>query len=867
MNTEKSLLPSYVVEQGIVNTCLARGADFEIYTGAMQVEEGNPEEKYLVSMTGSSTMKDMQNDRMALTAINDMIDVPSNLTLFLNHSYNVPEDVYGGLYQRPIAFASNAIVDLKLRAETDTTNPRALQTYHMIAVKKRRLGCSIGCLVTDCDYDEEDDCLVINHVVVLEWSIVGIPAQQRCWVEVATKSVFERYLMEGRGYEALMLAPAVRGMYWRAYDGLIKHVSSDGLRKDLERVTPRHTPSHRIMHVFNDGEINFALADTKGITKSLNREEVSSLLQPERQQDMRHKSVSGKTSWPLMDIETEWTGSTATKQIFDYARDDHEEIVASKAKQCFLYYNPNETDVQSGYKMPFCSIVDGSPKIVPLGVQACAGVLNGGMGGIHASDEDKNGMKAKVKTMYGRINSQFHPDPEWGVPWEKKDDKEASAAKDLADSSSDAPLNRQDRGEDDGTMTISDNGTHAPFTGTHSHAHKTYGDQGSDDMHEHEHTHDGNADHGHDHVEKSVDPGVQKRATENEETPVQTALDTPSVAVSEVAVIPPTDDPMRRSLLAIYNDIGKQLGFASMEMDATKCLAGADQQQVITLVSQLDSCLDAVMQSSSGIANASSLCDQLMDLLGIPDTDRMSSSSGYPMGLYDSLDVRIENALTNFFLVKDGREISGKNERNLEAVHSIIKSMHPGVCDGTTAVTVDEATDEARMQGEGQPLQPTPLLSASIAAIDNLTKALSAVSVKELARGAVDEALLEAKKSLDLIQREQRVLLENIRTLKEVPLGRPTTFAGRTAVQVSEESTTYNDLLRAGVRPQETSEEELEVVIVNGMRCKRWPAGFLVGQRPPLTEFQKMYMSPYDYLPYADGSREVLIPVIDEVRV
>src|SRR6266702_4069621 len=43
------------------------------------------------------------------------------------------------------------------------------------------------------------------------------------------------------------------------------------------------------------------------------------------------------------------------------------------------------------------------------------------MGGISASSEDKSGMKAKVKTMYGRINSQFNPDPKWVVPWEKED--------------------------------------------------------------------------------------------------------------------------------------------------------------------------------------------------------------------------------------------------------------------------------------------------------------------------------------------------------------------------------------------------------------------------------------------------------------
>lgn len=40
---------------------------------------------------------------------------------------------------------------------------------------------------------------------------------------------------------------------------------------------------------------------------------------------------------------------------------------------------------------------------------------------------------------------------------------------------------------------------HDPFTGTHSHAHPAYGEQGDDGSHEHEHNHDGDADHHHDH--------------------------------------------------------------------------------------------------------------------------------------------------------------------------------------------------------------------------------------------------------------------------------------------------------------------------------------------------------------------------------
>jgi hypothetical protein len=46
---------------------------------------------------------------------------------------------------------------------------------------------------------------------------------------------------------------------------------------------------------------------------------------------------------------------------------------------------------------------------------------------------------------------------------------------------------------------VNADGTHAPVTGTHAHAHPAYGSQGGDSVHSHEHSHDGDAHHGHSH--------------------------------------------------------------------------------------------------------------------------------------------------------------------------------------------------------------------------------------------------------------------------------------------------------------------------------------------------------------------------------
>lgn len=51
---------------------------------------------------------------------------------------------------------------------------------------------------------------------------------------------------------------------------------------------------------------------------------------------------------------------------------------------------------------------------------------------------------------------------------------------------------------------------HGPMTGTHSHSHPAYGNQGGDQTHDHEHTHDGDAGHSHGHGDSTEDRGQQR---------------------------------------------------------------------------------------------------------------------------------------------------------------------------------------------------------------------------------------------------------------------------------------------------------------------------------------------------------------------
>src|SRR2546429_1822840 len=223
--------------------------DFKIYTGAM---EADPNRENVVRMIGSSTERDLQGDTMALSALTDMAQVDPGMSIWLNHRYSLPESLFGSLLEKPELRLQGGIADLHIVSDVTPSNPDAIKTYGYIK-EGRRMGCSIGCIILEYEIDEENDDgrswwppLIILHVLPLEWSVVGIPANQRSWVENAIKGLFERSLAQGKGDEALKLAPAMRGLYPRAFTDKLKDVNDAALLKDLEKTKPRAMPEQRI---------------------------------------------------------------------------------------------------------------------------------------------------------------------------------------------------------------------------------------------------------------------------------------------------------------------------------------------------------------------------------------------------------------------------------------------------------------------------------------------------------------------------------------------------------------------------------------------------------------------------------------------
>jgi hypothetical protein len=219
--------------------------------------------------------------------------------------------------------------------------------------------------------------------------------------------------------------------------------------------------------------------------------------------------------------------------------------------------------------------------------------------------------------------------------------------------------------------------------------------------------------------------------------------------------------------------------------------------------------------------------------------------------------------------------------------------MHPDACkgDGTShqdgATTVEEAQEEARQMGQGDSYTNLASLMGETLRTA-LFKSLEGINAKELVEGtvykAVDAALTDARTNLDLLQREQMVLMQHIGKLSNMPLGRPTTLQ-RTVTPVSshalDNTANYQDMLAvAGIEaPKPTLQEALSQTSIveipqtyNGseirMKFRHWPAsvGGVVGEgvRPALTSSQKTLMHYLDWMTYNSASADVNVPLVDD---
>lgn len=173
---------------------------FKMFTGALKAYTDPTTGRKRLSCTASSTIEDLHGDEIDAACVASMSEqaIAKSMTIFLNHEYKVPEDVFGktiaSSYQKRGADKTGKdIWDLDLGIDLNEANPRAVETYKAIDEQGVTLGVSIGAIIRDWEFRDEkkfwEGGMRIKSVELLEASIVGIPANPRSWVKTATRAI------------------------------------------------------------------------------------------------------------------------------------------------------------------------------------------------------------------------------------------------------------------------------------------------------------------------------------------------------------------------------------------------------------------------------------------------------------------------------------------------------------------------------------------------------------------------------------------------------------------------------------------------------------------------------------------------------
>lgn len=162
--------------------------DFNIFTGLLKA--ARKDDELMLTGIASSTIKDRHGDVMTPRALESMLRSAEGMTIYLNHSYNVPEDVAGTVRQAWINKSDDELHDLHFQIAINQENPRAVQAFNAID-KGTKLGLSIGAMIPEggAKKQKNSSSFIIDDVELLETSIVSIPANPRSWVEYARKSL------------------------------------------------------------------------------------------------------------------------------------------------------------------------------------------------------------------------------------------------------------------------------------------------------------------------------------------------------------------------------------------------------------------------------------------------------------------------------------------------------------------------------------------------------------------------------------------------------------------------------------------------------------------------------------------------------
>jgi hypothetical protein len=120
-------------------------------------------------------------------------------------------------------------------------------------------------------------------------------------------------------------------------------------------------------------------------------------------------AVSSFQDLPLADRDRTWDGAAAEKRVRRWA--DAEDEPNQKYRDAHVWYDADNKDNFTAYKLLIADVVDGRLTAVPRGVFAAAAVMQGSRGGVDLPERDVDRVKSHLAKYYAKMDET--------PPWEE----------------------------------------------------------------------------------------------------------------------------------------------------------------------------------------------------------------------------------------------------------------------------------------------------------------------------------------------------------------------------------------------------------------------------------------------------------------
>ena len=113
-------------------------------------------------------------------------------------------------------------------------------------------------------------------------------------------------------------------------------------------------------------------------------------------------AVTAFQDLPLADRDRSWDGDAAEKRVRKWA--DAEDEPNLKYRDAHLWYDADNKDNFTAYKLLIADVIDGRLTAVPRGVMAAAGVLQGARGGVDLPPRDADRARSHLTKYYAKMD-------------------------------------------------------------------------------------------------------------------------------------------------------------------------------------------------------------------------------------------------------------------------------------------------------------------------------------------------------------------------------------------------------------------------------------------------------------------------------